>query len=127
MIIVKSKDLNYIPASHEDQQNPEVWKKILFRKEDLAGDGVRMINWAKLPKGNSFKAHYHENMDEIYIILNGKTIVKVAGEEAELEKGDAVLIPTKLIHKMTNVCNEDVIYIVVGISRGRDGKTVIVE
>lgn len=127
MIVVKSKDLNYIPASHENQQNPEVWKKILFRKEELAKGRIQMISWAKLPKDNSFKAHYHESMDEIFIILNGKTIIKVANEEAELEKGDAVLIPAKLTHKMTNVCNEDVMYIVVGISGEQSGKTIAVE
>lgn len=127
MIIVKSKNLNYIPASHENQQNPEVWKKILFRKEELTEGRIQMISWAKLPKGSSFKSHYHESMDEIFIMLNGKSIIKAAGEEAELEKGDAVLIPAKLIHKMTNVCNEDIMYIVLGIARGQNGKTIVVE
>lgn len=127
MIIIKSKDLEYIPASHEDQQNPEVWKKILFKREDLKEGRVQIINWVKLPVGNSFKAHYHEDMDEIFIIMNGKTIMKVDEEETSLEKGDAVLTPMKHIHKMTNIGDEDVLYIVVGISRGENGKTIVVE
>lgn len=127
MIIIESDKLEYIPASHEDQKNPGVWKKVLFKKEDLIEGRVQMVNWAKLPRGSSFKAHYHEDMDEIFIVLNGKARIKINEEEAELKKGDAVLTPMKHTHKMTNICNEDVYYIVIGISTGKNGKTIVVE
>lgn len=127
MVIIKSKDLEFIPASHEDQTNPQAWKKVLFKKEDLAEGRIQMINWAKLPTGNTFKPHYHEDMDEIFIILNGKAAIKVMDKEAILEKGDAVLIPLKKIHKMTNTGKEDVLYVVVGISHGQGGKTIVTE
>lgn len=127
MLIIRNKDLSYIPASHEDQSNPEVWKKVLFQKDDLIDGRIQMINWAKLPVGNSFQAHYHEDMDEIFIILNGRTKIKINDEEAELEPGDAVVTPRKQIHKMTNICEEDVLYVVIGISLQAGGKTVVVE
>lgn len=85
-----------------------------------------MVNWAKLPVNCSFKAHYHQDMDEIFIILNGKTKIKINEEEDSLETGDAVLTPMKHTHKMTNICPEDVLYIVIGISRGLNGKTIVV-
>src|SRR3712207_56838 len=107
MTIIRSKDLTYIPASHEDQQDPQVWKKILFKKDELVDGRIQMINWSKLPPGKTFKAHYHEDMDEVFIILNGKTKIKIDNEEAELEQGDAVITPMKKIHQMANICNED--------------------
>lgn len=126
MKIIKSKDLEFIPASHEDQSNPEVWKKVIFKKEDLAKGRIQMINWAKLPKGNTFVPHYHEDMDEIFIILNGQVTIYRGKEKASLKKGDAVLVPMKEIHKMRNTGRGDVYYLVIGISRGQGGKTVIV-
>lgn len=126
MIIVRSTDLKYIPASHEDQNNPNVWKKILFKKDKLVDGRIQMINWAKLPIGSTFQAHFHEDMDEVFIILNGKTSIKINNEVAELREGDAVVTPMKQVHQMTNICDEDVQYLVIGISRQLKGKTVVV-
>ncbi len=126
MQVIRSKDLKYIPASHEDQQNPGVWKKILFKKADLVKGKIQMINWAKLPVGKTFNPHYHEDMDEVFIILNGKVKIRIDQEEEELEKGDAVVTPMRTVHQMSNICGEDVCYIVIGISRQLDGKTVTV-
>jgi mannose-6-phosphate isomerase-like protein (cupin superfamily) len=126
MKIIRGKDLEFIPASHEEQQNPEVWKKVLFVKDQLIDGRVQMINWAKLPVGKSFRRHYHEDMDEIFIILNGKIKMEVDEEQEELGKGDAILTPMKHSHKMTNISGEDVEYIVLGISLGQNGKTIMV-
>lgn len=123
--IVKNSKLLYIPASHEDLNDPGVWKKVLFRKDELAGGKIEMINWAKLPAGKTFKAHYHEDMDEVFIILNGKTKIYIGQEESDLEKGDAVLIPKGSVHKMSNTCGEDVEYIAIGISLGQSGQTIV--
>lgn len=124
MVIIRAKDLKYIPASHEDQNNPGVWKKILFKKAELVNGRIQMINWAKLPVGKTFLPHYHEDMDEVFIILNGKVKIKIDKEEAELEKGDAVVTPMKKVHQMSNICSEDVEYLVIGISRELNGKTI---
>ena len=41
-----------------------------------------------------------------------------------MEKGDAVVVPFKSIHTMENVSSENAEYLVVGISTGKNGKTV---
>ncbi len=121
------RDLPYLPASHEDSQNPCVLKKILFQKKDLHyGRKIQMINWAVLAKGKSFTAHYHEGMDEIFIIISGKAIIQIGGETDILEKGDCVLIPMKKVHVLKNIGNSQVTYIVIGITLGKGGKTRIV-
>jgi mannose-6-phosphate isomerase-like protein (cupin superfamily) len=124
MKVVKNVDLKFIPASHEDPQNPGVFKKVLVGKNDLIKGQIMMINWAKLPVGKSFATHYHEDMEEVFIILNGKTKVKVGEKEAELERGDAVITPIKTVHEMANISTEDVYYIALGISKGEGGRSV---
>ena len=124
MKLIRGKNLSYIPASHEDSKNPQVLKKVLLTYKDLVKGNVQMINWAKLPKGKKFLAHYHQDMQEIFIIMSGKIKVIIDEEERMMEKGDAVVVPFKSIHTMENVSSENAEYLVVGISTGKNGKTV---
>lgn len=126
MKIVRSNLLKFIPASHEDPKSPGVWKKILLGKEDLIKGRVQMVNWSKLPVGSSFKPHYHQDMEEVFIILRGKVKITVDEEEERMEKGDVVIIPMKKVHEMKNIGNEEVEYLVLGISLEKGGKTVVV-
>lgn len=126
MIIVKFNDLDFIPSSHEDKNSPGVLKKILFSKDNITEGNIQMINWSKMPIGQSFNPHYHEDMDEIFIILSGKAKIKVGDEEEVLEKGDSILIPTKEIHVMENLSDFEIEYLAIGVTKGENGKTVVV-
>jgi mannose-6-phosphate isomerase-like protein (cupin superfamily) len=116
-----------VPAGHEDPRNPGVWKKVLFQKAEIQAGHVQMINWARLPVGKSFAAHYHEDMQEVFIIVQGVATIAVGGERVTLERGDAILIDPCEVHEMENTGAEDVEYVALGISRGEGGKTVVVE
>ena len=126
MKIVRSAELNSIPASHEDSESPGVLKKVLFQRAEFVEGGVQMINWSFLPKGKSFRSHYHEDMQEIFIVVQGEARMSVDNEQAGLCKGDAVLVPIGSVHTMENVGKEDVEYIVLGVSKVGFGKTVVV-
>jgi mannose-6-phosphate isomerase-like protein (cupin superfamily) len=124
MKLVRGADLSFIPASHEDPKNPGVLKKVLLERKDLVSGHVQMVNWASLPAGKSFASHYHEDMDEIFIVVSGTVRMKVQSEVFELQKGDAVVVEMGEVHTMKNVTNRDVEYIVVGITRDTGGKTI---
>ena len=126
MKIIRFKELKFVPASHEDPQAPGVFKKVLFKKGDLIKGEIPMINWCQLGVGQSFQAHYHESMEEIYIILKGKALIKIDNEKEKLGKGDAVIIPIGKIHTMKNIGNKQVKYIALGIVSAKSGKTVVV-
>ena len=125
MKIIRSSDLEFVPASHEPTKSPGVFKKILLYNEDIMNGNVQMINWALLPAGRSFQAHYHEDMEEIFILLKGRAKIIIDGEEGMLETGDTVVVPMMCVHTMDNAGPEDVEYIVVGVSLGNNGKTVV--
>ena len=126
MKIIHSADKAYVPASHENPLTPGVWKKVLFARDDLQSGTVQMINWARLPAGSSFAAHYHEDMQEMFIIVAGEAEMTVSGETIVLGRGDAIAIEAREIHVMSNRGSADVEYVVVGITGNRGGKTVIV-
>lgn len=127
MKIVRGSEIEFVPASHEDPKDPGVLKRVLASRADLCDGRVQMVNWSRLPKGKSFQSHYHEDMLEVFIMLNGTVTMQVADESIKLAGGDAILIEPREIHSMTNACDEDVEYVVFGISRETGGKTVIVE
>lgn len=127
MHIIRGASVSFVPSAHEDPQNPGVFKKVLLSSKDELNGKIEMVNWARLPKGKSFQAHYHEDMDEVFILLTGELAISVDAEKEILKKGDAVIVRQKQIHVMTNNSNQDVEYIVFGISKGKNGKTVIVQ
>jgi mannose-6-phosphate isomerase-like protein (cupin superfamily) len=126
MRVIRTSDKTYVPASHENPLAPGVWKKVLFARDDLQPGTVQMINWARLPAGSSFAAHYHEDMQETFIIVSGVAEMVVAGETILLGRGDAIAIDAGEIHQMSNRGSADVEYVVVGITGNKGGKTVVV-
>ena len=84
-----------------------------------------MVKWARLPVGNSFSAHYHEDMQEVSIIVAGEAEMVVAGETVTLARGDTITIDRREIHRMTNRGGDDVEYVVLGITGNQAGKAVV--
>jgi len=126
MKVIRSKALEFVPASHEDPASPGVVKKVLLCKDDLIEGRVQMMNWALLPVGKAFRSHYHQDMEEVFIVIHGTAKMTVGEREARIGPGDVVVIPVGDIHRMENMGKEDVEYIAMGISREKGGKTVIV-
>lgn len=124
MKLVRGSQIELIPASHEDPNNPGVLKRVLATHEDLVRGQVMMVNWALLPIGKSFQPHYHEDMQEVFIVLNGLVRMTVNGQVHEMSKGDAIVIDAREVHQMENGCQEDVEYVVFGVSTEAGGKTV---
>ncbi len=126
MKLIRSSDKPYVPASHENPLSPGVWKKVLFQREDLQPGTVQMVNWARLPPKSSFAAHYHEDMEEVFIIVAGAAEMTVCGETLLLGRGDTIAIDAREVHSMSNRGSEDVEYVVFGITDNKGGKTVVV-
>lgn len=126
MKIVRSTDIEIIPASHEKLDSPGVLKKVILQMADFIDGRIQMINWAFLPTGKSFRSHYHEDMQEIFILIKGEARILVDNEQAELCEGDTVVVPVGSVHSMENVGKNDVEYIVIGVAKGTRGRTIVI-
>ncbi len=127
MHIIRGNEIPFEPASHEDPRNPGVLKRVLAKKSDLIRGRVQMVNWSRLPQGSSFQSHYHEDMQEVFVMLGGPVEMTVDNESVELNQGDAILIEPREVHKMENLSEGSVDYLVFGISTEEGGQTVVVE
>jgi mannose-6-phosphate isomerase-like protein (cupin superfamily) len=57
---------------------------------------------ATVPPGATTEAHYHRMTEEIYLFTAGAGRMILAGEEAAVRAGDAVVIPPGAEHQLVN-------------------------
>jgi mannose-6-phosphate isomerase-like protein (cupin superfamily) len=117
---------SYEPAGHENPLSPGVLKKVLLEKADLRQGRIQMVNWASLGVGKRFARHYHEDMQEIFILVQGEAEITVGTETAQLQRGDTIVIDPREVHQMWNIGTETVAYLAIGITSEAGGKTVVV-
>jgi mannose-6-phosphate isomerase-like protein (cupin superfamily) len=127
MKVIPAASRSFVPASHENPVSPGVLKKVLLEKADLQPGRIQMVNWADLGVGKQFAPHYHEDMQEVFILVQGEAEITVGTKTATLRRGDAIVIDPHEIHQMRNAGSEAVEYLALGISSGAGGKTVVVE
>jgi len=118
---------DFVPASHEDPANPGVLKRVIATHNDIMPGQIMMVNWARLPGGSSFQRHYHEDMQEVFVLINGQVKMTIDAESVEMKSGDAVIVEPREIHEMRNLLDSDAEYIVFGVSTGHGGQTVVVD
>lgn len=121
---ISAQDRELIPASHEDAASPGVLKRVLAQRSEFQEGHVQMLNWAVLPGLSSFQPHYHEDMQEVFLVVHGLVEMRVAGEVRQMQPGDAVLVDPHEVHVMRNLQESQAEYIVFGISSGRGGRTI---
>lgn len=127
MKFIAGQEIPLIPASHEDPQNPGVLKRVLATRADFQPGHVQMLNWAVLPVGSSFQLHYHEDMQETFVLIRGTVRMQCREKCMEMQSGDVLIVDALEPHQMLNTGTTDAEYIVFGISAGAGGRTRIVE
>ncbi|NDC38924.1 MAG: cupin domain-containing protein [Proteobacteria bacterium] len=125
MKIVRASEGRFIPASHEDPRKPGVLKRVIATRDELFVGRPQMINWALLPVGQSFRPHYHEDMEEVFIVVRGQAQMRVGAETVVIDQGDAVIVSPGEVHEMSNLGAVEVEYLVVGIAGTKNGRTVL--
>lgn len=126
MHVVRPEQRPLVPASHEDPRHPGVRKRVMLQRADFADGRPQMLNWSRMPAGGAFRPHYHEDMQEVFVITTGRAEITVDGETARLAAGDVVTIPAGAVHAMRNTGDGPLDYVALGFSAGRGGRTVVV-
>ena len=126
MKYVPASEGRFVPASHEDAVHPGVLKRVIATDSDINSGQVMMVNWARLPARSSFRRHYHEDMQEIFVLIRGQVRMTVDETSVDMALGDTVIIESSEIHEMLNLLDSDAEYIVFGVSAGNGGRTIVV-
>lgn len=126
MKIVRGIEVPQQTVAHESAATPSILKQVLATKNDLVPGQVMMINWSTLLPNGGFQSHYHEDMQEVFVIMSGRVEMTISDTAYELATGDAAIIDPKEIHSMKNLEAAPASFLVFGISQETGGKTVIV-
>ncbi len=66
----------------------------------LGGASGQSLAEATLVAGARTRRHYHARTEEIYVVLDGFGRMEVDGDECDVGRGDAVLIPPRAWHEI---------------------------
>ena len=71
--------------------------------------------------------HLHKSSEEIYYIVEGEGLMEVEGEEKKVSKDQAVSIPPKKRHRISNVGNSQLRFLCLCSPSYSDEDTILVE
>jgi mannose-6-phosphate isomerase-like protein (cupin superfamily) len=126
MKYICAEQRNFVPASHERPDQPGVLKRVIATAAELQHGQVQMLNWARLPGGSSFQPHYHEDMQEAFVLISGSVRMTCGDQDVDMKPGDCVLVEPREVHQMQNLLSTAAEYVVFGISSGQGGRTIVV-
>jgi mannose-6-phosphate isomerase-like protein (cupin superfamily) len=79
--------------------------------ENLLDTEYCKVKTITIKPGQAPSYQYNYKRSEVYVIVKGKALIKLDGVEKEYNIGDTVIIPVLTKHKVTNIGNEDLIFI----------------
>lgn len=82
---------------------------------------ITYVSLAKLQPGLSYETHSHADHEEIYYIISGSGKMKIGDEVARFRDGDAIYIPPRALHTITNDGEEMVEFLAFGGYTGEKG------
>ncbi|MGH9823907.1 MAG: cupin domain-containing protein, partial [Blastocatellia bacterium] len=61
-----------------------------------------------LPPGHAVLPHHHDEIEEVYYILEGSGVMTVGNEQREVASGDAIYVPRGNTHTLKNTGSEPI-------------------
>ena len=63
---------------------------------------ITYVSLAKLQPSLSYESHEHLDHEEVYYIMSGTGHIKIGNGTSRFRDGDAIYIPEKTMHSITN-------------------------
>lgn len=91
--------------NHEVQQTP--WGKLVWQVSADQGNSDKLtVGICYINPGEANGRHVHPNCDEVLTVIRGRIIHTWDDEEYEMSEGDAISIPSGVIHNARNIGTE---------------------
>lgn len=79
--------------------------------ENLLDSDYCKVKEITIKPGQAPSYQYHYKRSEVYVIVKGKALICLDDVEAECTVGDTVLVPVLVKHRVTNIGEEDLVFI----------------
>jgi len=84
-----------------------------FRVEDFLS-GILWFNDNIVQPDIAIEPHQHEDIEEVYYVLNGKGKMRIGDEERPVSEGDAIYLPPRIIHTLKNTGTYPLRFVCIG-------------
>src|SRR5215207_8691003 len=91
----------FADAPEEPAHGGTAVKRVLIRQGEAASDLIYM-NDAYVEPGQTVPAHEHQDMEEVFYVLEGQAEMRIGAEVAPLGPGDRVIVPPRTPHVLVN-------------------------
>ena len=96
--------INFSNSSHPGQK-----KKVIFHDFEMTSS-VTQVAYAELSVGDIVEEHYHESMEEVFLILDGECEFILDGMPHLLKKDDVIKIAPKIKHTLRSLRDTKLYY-----------------
>ncbi len=111
---MKKVSLNELPregVSHD----PQITKQVLLRRGDLPH--LTAFSRATLMPGQIAHEHQHCEMFEVFFVEAGMGLMKIGGEEHQIDAGVCILVEPGELHEIRNTGAADLVLNYFGVAR----------
>lgn len=97
-------------VSHEQ----EIYKQIFLRNGEVPH--ITAFSRAKIKRGQEIEPHSHQDMYEVFFVLEGAGELEVARKQFKLKQGDCICIAPKEIHSFRCTSEEPLALLYFGVA-----------
>ena len=83
----------------------------LLLTEGQFGSEHLAITWVDCPPGSRQGLHRHDTEEQVYVIVRGRGVMIVEGDEEEVAEGTLVYVPPRSDHAIRNTSDEMMCYV----------------
>lgn len=98
--IFKINELQQIPTFSPPYHTKTIDRKLI---DEAAGAHHFALWHSEMEPGGMAEAHIHDEMEQVFIILEGEALFRIGDEEHRVGDDAIVFIPAKQVHQVTSV------------------------
>lgn len=115
-VTMKVKNLHAIESELVHNGTVTAWT--LFRADDLLSD-ILWFNDNLIQPGVAIEAHEHEDIEEVYYVLQGQGQMRIGKEGKPISEGNAVYLPPRKTHTLRNTGTYPIRFVCIGAKVSR--------
>jgi len=101
---INISELEFTKSSHAGQV-----KKVVFRGSEMTS-AVTQVAYAELLEGEIIEEHFHDSMEEVFLVLEGNCEFYLNGVPQLLIKDSVIKIAPKIKHKLKALSDTKLYY-----------------
>lgn len=91
-----------------DDDSNIVAEKLLVEREETENIA---LGYVSVNSGNTTETGFHDDEEEIYVILKGNAILTIGDKKQEIGPGSVAYVPRNHLHNMTCISEEKLEYL----------------